>query len=288
MMDFLTQPFAFAFMQKAFLISIALGIPMALLSCFLVLKGWSLMGDAVSHAVLPGVVLAYVFGLPLAIGAFVAGMACALGTGFLHANSRLKQDTVMGVVFSGMFALGIVMYVAIQPEVHLDHILFGDILGLSWPDVVETAVIALICSVGLLVWRKDLGLHAFDPQHAQAIGLPVKWLHYGFLAVISLTVVAALKAAGLILAIALLIAPGSIAFLATRRLGRMLLAAVCVTILAAIVGVFASFHIDSAPAPTIVLILTGIFLCVFAWQQWRARRLADSIERNDRTSSLLR
>ena len=115
---------------------------MALLSCFLVLKGWSLMGDAISHAVLPGVVIAYIVGLPLAIGAFAAGMICALATGFLKENSRIKQDTVMGVVFSGMFGLGLVLYVKIETDVHLDHILFGDMLGIGWRDIVETALIA--------------------------------------------------------------------------------------------------------------------------------------------------
>ena len=117
-------PFSFAFMQQALLISVLIAVPMALLSSFLVLKGWSLMGDAISHAVLPGVVLAYIAGLPLAIGAFAAGMTCAVATGFLKEKSRIKEDTVMGVVFSGMFGLGIVLYTSIQTEVHLDHILF--------------------------------------------------------------------------------------------------------------------------------------------------------------------
>ncbi|HEY6632216.1 MAG TPA: metal ABC transporter permease, partial [Rhizobiaceae bacterium] len=131
MIETLLLPFQFPFMQQAFAISLLVAVPAALLSCFLVLKGWSLMGDAVSHAVLPGVVLAYIAGIPLAIGAFAAGMFCALATGYLKENSRIKEDTVMGVVFSGMFGLGIVLYTKIQTEVHLDHILFGDMLGVS-------------------------------------------------------------------------------------------------------------------------------------------------------------
>ena len=129
-MDFWFLPFEFAFMQKAFLMAVLIAPPTALLSCFLVMKGWALMGDAVSHAILPGVVLAYVFGLPLLLGAFVAGMVCALATGYISAHSRVKQDTVMGVVFSGMFGLGMVLYVAIDSDLHLDHILFGNLLGL--------------------------------------------------------------------------------------------------------------------------------------------------------------
>ena len=272
--DWLGQPFAFEFMLKAFVITVALSLPMAILSCFLVLKGWSLMGDAISHAVLPGVVLAYIAGLPLAAGAFGAGMVCALATGFLDRNSRLKQDTVMGVVFSGMFGLGLVMYVAIQTEVHLDHILFGNILGLSWGDVIETAVIALICTSGIGIWRKDLLLHAFDAQHARAIGLKVRLLHYGLLAAISLAIVGALKASGIILAIALLIDPGAIAFLVTRRFEAMLVVAVVIAIGSSLVGVFASFHLDSAPAPTIVLVMTCLFIAAFIRQQMQFAKLA--------------
>ena len=169
------------------------------------------MGDAISHAVLPGVVLAYAAGLPLAAGAFAAGMGCALATGYLKENSRVKEDTVMGVVFSGMFGLGIVLFSFVETELHLDHILFGDILGLTWPDVGETALIAAIvlAFVGLL--RRDLLVCAFDATHARAIGLPVRFYHYGLLAVLSLAIVGALKSVGIILAVAMLIAPGAIA-----------------------------------------------------------------------------
>src|SRR6056297_2562802 len=131
----LLLPFRFAFMQNAFLISMMVAVPTALLSCFLVLKGWALMGDAVSHAVLPGIVLAYILNVPLILGAFVAGMFTAVATGYLADNSRIKPDTVMGVVFSGMFAAGIVMYVALQTNMHLDHILYGNMLGVGAADL---------------------------------------------------------------------------------------------------------------------------------------------------------
>jgi manganese/iron transport system permease protein len=262
-MQMLLLPFAFPFMQQALLIAILVAAPMALLSCFLVLKGWSLMGDAISHAVLPGVVLAYIVGLPLAVGAFAAGMTCAMATGFLKENSRVKEDTVMGVVFSGMFGLGIVLYTKIQTEVHLDHILFGDMLGVGWRDTIETGIIAAIVIAVIGFWRRDLLLHAFDPQHARAIGLPVRLLHYGLLSILSLTIVGALKAVGIILAISMLIAPGAIAFLLTSRFDRMLAVAVAVAVIAAFVGVYASFFIDSAPAPTIVLLLSLTFIAAF-------------------------
>jgi len=259
----LLLPFRFEFMQTAMIIAVLVAVPAALLSCFLVLKGWALMGDAVSHAVLPGVVLAYIVGWPLGVGAFAAGMVCSLATGYLKENSRIKQDTVMGVVFSGMFGLGIVLYTKIQSDVHLDHILFGDILGVGWPDILETgAIAAVVTAVILFKWR-DLLLHAFDPIQARAIGLPVRVLHYGLLVILSLTIVASLKAVGIILAIAMLIAPGAIAFLLTRSFGAMLAAASVIAVGASFVGVYLSFFIDSAPAPTIVLLMTATFIAVF-------------------------
>lgn len=264
-------PFQLPFMQYAFIITLMIAVPMAMLSCLLVLKGWSLMGDAVSHAVLPGVVIAYIVGIPFSIGAFVAGMICALATGFLKENSRIKEDTVLGIVFSGMFGLGLVLYVKVQSDVHLDHILFGDMLGVALGDIVETGLIALASTAFLVVLRKDLLVHAFDAQHAKAIGLPVRLLHYGLLAVLSLTVVGALQAIGIILSVAMLVAPGAIAFLLTRRFSSMMLVAIGVAVIASITGIWASFLIDSAPAPTIVLIMTLFFILAFIRTTLQAR-----------------
>ncbi len=258
-----TLPFQFPFMQNAFLIAMIVSVPTALLSCFLVLKGWALMGDAVSHAVLPGVVLAYIFGFPLLLGAFGAGMVTALATGFLSDNSRVKQDTVMGVVFSGMFGLGIVLYTSITSDVHLDHILFGNMLGVGPEDLRTALWIAVPVTAALLLKWKDLMLHAFDPTQARASGLAVGILHYGLLTILSLTIVATMSATGLILAVGLLIAPGAIAFLLVRSFGRMMVVAVAVCMGAMLAGVYASFYLDSAPAPTIVLILSAIFVAAF-------------------------
>ena len=272
MVDTLLMPFQFPFMQNAFWIALIVSVPTALLSCFLVLKGWALMGDAVSHAVLPGIVLAYILGLPLIIGAFAAGMVTALATGFLSDNSRVKQDTVMGVVFSGMFGLGIVMYVAIRTNVHLDHILFGNMLGVGPGDLWTAGLISAGVAVALLVKWKDLMLHAFDPIQAQASGLPVGLLHYGLLTILSLTIVATLSATGLILAVGLLIAPGAIAFLLVRSFGHMLIVAVAVCMGGMLGGVYLSFFLDSAPAPTIILILTALFLLAFVRRSVLTRR----------------
>nr|WP_250813279.1 metal ABC transporter permease [Neorhizobium tomejilense] len=271
--DTLLSPFQFGFMVNALLISVLMAVPMALLSCFLVLKGWSLMGDAISHAVFPGVVIAYIVGMPLAIGAFAAGMFCAIATGFLKENSRIKQDTVMGIVFAGMFGLGLVLYVKIQSDVHLDHILFGDMLGISWRDIGEAAVIATITAGILGVKWKDFLLHAFDPVQARAVGLRVNFLHYGLLALISLTIVGALQAVGIILSIAMLIAPGAIAFLLTRKFSTMLVLSIAIAVTGSFAGVYLSFFIDSAPAPTIVLVLAIGFVLAFIHATRKAARV---------------
>src|SRR5690625_2490427 len=215
-MDWLTIPLGFDFIQQALAVSVLIAAAAGALSCFLVLKGWALMGDAISHAVLPGVVLAHILGIPLIIGAFAAGMICATATGYLAANSRVKQDTVMGVVFAGMFGFGVVLYRSIETDVHLDHILFGHMLGVGWADVRTTGMIALAALAAVVLRRRDLLLFSFDPQHASAIGLRTGLLHYGLLAIISLVVVGALDAVGLILAIALLITPGATAHLLTE------------------------------------------------------------------------
>ncbi|MBX4958366.1 metal ABC transporter permease [Rhizobium lentis] len=269
----LLSPFQFEFMVNALVISVLVAVPMALLSCFVVLKGWSLMGDAISHAVFPGVVIAYIVGFPFAVGAFVAGMFCAIATGFLKDNSRIKQDTVMGIVFSGMFGLGLVLYVKIQTDVHLDHILFGDMLGVSWRDIAQAAAIAAVTAGILGIKWKDFLLHAFDPTQAKAVGLRIGLLHYGLLALISLTIVGALQAVGIILSIAMLIAPGAIAFLLTRKFSTMLILSVAIAVTGSFAGVYLSFFIDSAPAPTIVLVLSIIFVLAFIHAMRRAARI---------------
>ena len=270
----LMLPFQFAFMQNAFLISIIVSVPTALLSCFLVMKGWALMGDAVSHAVLPGIVLAYILGIPLIIGAFLAGMTCSVLTGYLSTNSRVKQDTVMGVVFSGMFGVGIVLYVSVETNAHLDHILFGNMLGIETHELWTAGVISFGVGLLLLLKWKDWLLHSFDLAQARASGLWVNWLHYGLLAVLSMTIVATLSAVGLILAIGLLIAPGAIAFLLVRRFSTMLWVSVVICMFSMLLGSYGSFFLDSAPAPTIILVLTAIFLLAFARRQIITRRMS--------------
>jgi manganese/iron transport system permease protein len=268
-------PLSYGFMQRALLVAVLTGAVCAVLSCYLVLKGWSLMGDAVSHAVLPGIVLAVVLGLPLAVGAFAAGVFCAVATGYLKDHSRVKEDTVMGIVFSGMFGLGLVLFTKIETDQHLLHVLFGNMLGVTDRDLIETAVVAGLTLAIILARRRDLLLYCFDPRHARAVGLRVEWLHYGLLVLLSLTIVASLKAVGVILVVAMLVAPGATAYLLTRRFERMLMVAAGVAIGSSVLGTLASFHINGATGPCIVLIQAALFaLALLRDQLMRRRALA--------------
>lgn len=225
MITTLLEPFQFPFMVDAMIVGIAVGAVCSVLSCYLVLKGWSLMGDAISHAVLPGIVIAYAIGLPLAVGAFASGLFCAVATGYIKASSRVKEDTVMGVVFTGLFAFGLVIFTKVKSDLHLDHILFGNILGLAPGDLRDTLIVAGLTLGVILVLRRDLLLYCFDSGHARTIGLSTAFLHYLLLSFLAVTIVVSLKAVGIILVIAMLVTPGCIAYLLTDRFNSMLLIA---------------------------------------------------------------
>jgi ABC-type Mn2+/Zn2+ transport system permease subunit len=276
----LLEPLQYGFMVKAMLIAALIGAVCAILSCYLVLKGWSLMGDAVSHAVLPGIVLAYIVGLPLSLGAFCAGLVCAASTGWIKNHSRIKEDTIMGVVFTGLFALGLVMFSKVQTDLHLNHILFGSLLGIETSDMIQAVVVAGITLVVLLIIRKDLLLYLFDPHQARAIGLNTTVLHYLLLALLSATIVAALQAVGIILTVAMLIAPGCIAYLMSDRFDRMLLIASASAIFSSVVGTYVSYFLNGATGACIVLVQAMIFvLAVFVAPKHGliARRFARSV-----------
>jgi len=265
----LFEPFTFDFMQQALIVALLISVSAGVLSCLLVLKGWSLMGDAVSHSVLPGIVLAYVVGLPVLFGAFVMGMVCAISTGYLTQNSRLKEDTVMGVVFSGLFALGVALFTSLETGIHLHQVLFGDMLGVSWGDIGVTAMLTVPAFLLIVIKRRDLLVFAFDPQHARVVGLNTTVLHYGLLAVLSLVIVASIKAVGIILVIAVLIAPGAISYQLSNRFEHMMWWSIVIAVVATVLGITLSYHIDSAPAPTIVVLLSVIFIVVFLFAPQR-------------------
>ena len=268
----LLEPLSFAFMQRALAMSVTVGFICAIFSCFLVLKGWSLMGDAVSHAVLPGLGLAYLLNLPLALGAFGAGLACSVAIGYIKDNSRIKEDAVMGIVFSGMFAVGLVLVAKIPSDVHLLHVLFGNVLGVNNYDLLESAAIAALAGAAMLIKRKDMLLYCFDPVQAQVVGLPVRKLHFALLILLALTIVSALKAVGIILVIAMLVAPGAIGFLLSNTFDRMLLIAILSAVFSCFAGTLLSFHFDTATAPLIVLLMAALFVVALLKPQRLSQR----------------
>ena len=263
MIDLILEPLQYSFMTRALLVSLVAAVTCALLSVWLVQIGWSLMGDAVSHAVLPGVVIAYLIGWPFAIGAFVFGVGAVALIGGIQSTTRIKADAAIGVVFTALFALGVVLISRTPSSVDLSHILFGNVLGTSAADLTQVLVIGALTVAVLLVKRRDLTLFAFDPAHAHALGLSVRGLRALLLGLLALTVVTALQAVGIILVVAMLITPGATVVLLSRRFDRMLLLAVLITAASAVAGVYASYHLDVATGGSIVLAQAVAFLLAF-------------------------
>ncbi|MDX8153642.1 metal ABC transporter permease [Patulibacter brassicae] len=261
--NWLIDPLEYAFMQRALVVALACGLVCAVLSCWLTLLGWSLMGDAVSHAVLPGVVLSYVAGAPFAIGAFVFGAGAVALIGGLNRTSRVKEDAAIGIVFTGLFALGLVLVSVIPSEIDLFHILFGNVLGVSDGDIAQAVGIGIVALGALLHRRKDLVLYAFDPTHAHAIGLSPRRLEALLLGALALTVIVALQAVGIVLVVAMLITPGATAYLLTDRFDRMLLIAAAGSAAACVVGVYASYYADASTGGAIVVVLTLQFVLAY-------------------------
>lgn len=261
--EYLTQPLEYSFMQRALVVGIVIGVVCAVLSCWLTLLGWSLLGDAVSHAVLPGVVLGYVIGIPFAAGAFVFGVGAVAMIGGLSRTSRIKEDAAIGIVFTGLFALGIVLASAIPSQIDLFHILFGNILGASVADVVQVIVIGTITTGLLLFFRRSIVLYAFDSVHAHAIGISPRWLEVLLLGSMALTVVIALQAVGIVLVVAMLITPGAIGYLLTDRFDRMLLIAAIASVGSCIGGTYISYYADISTGGSIVVVLSSLFLLAY-------------------------
>jgi len=263
LLGFVLEPLHYDFMVRALATTVLAAVVCALLSCWLVLIGWSLMGDAVSHAVLPGVVLAYILGAPFALGALVfGGLAVAL-IGAIRDGSRVKEDAAIGIVFTTLFALGLVLISVTPSQTDLNHIVFGNILGVSAIDVVQIAVLAAIALVTLLVKRRDLLLYAFDPTHAHAIGLSPRRLGALLLGLLALTAVVALQVVGVILVVAMLITPGATAYLLTDRFGRMLVIAPVVSALCAVAGIYLSYWLDASSGGLVVVVQGVVFGLVF-------------------------
>ena len=261
--NWLMDPLTHEFMRRALMVSALVGGVCGLLSCYMTLKGWALMGDAVSHAVMPGVVVAYALGLPFSLGAFVFGVGSVALIGFVKQKSRIKEDTVIGLVFTGFFALGLVLVSKIKSNIDLMQILFGSPLGISRSDVNQTLIISFIVISSLLIFRKDLMLYCFDPKHARSIGINTGMLHYLLLTLLSLSAVVGLQTVGIILVVAMLITPGATAYLLTDRFDQMTLLAVLSSSFSSILGVYISYWSDIETGGSIVLVQTLIFLIAF-------------------------
>jgi manganese transport system permease protein len=259
-LDWLIAPLQYEFMVKAIGVSALVGMVCAALSCYMTLKGWSLMGDAVSHAVLPGVAVAYLLNLPLVIGAFGSGIASTIAIGFIRSQTRVKEDTTIGVVFTGFFALGLVLISKMRSSIDLMHILFGNVLGIADADIVQTVIISVITLVILAVLRKDLMLFCFDSTHAKSIGLNTTVLYYVLLSLLSLTAVAALQTVGIILVVAMLVTPGATAYLLSDSFDRMMLIAMASGIFSSVVGTYISYYIDGSTGGCIVVLQTLLFI----------------------------
>ena len=261
--SFVADPLSHEFMRKALLMSSLVAAVCGFLSSYLTLKGWALMGDAVSHSVMPGVVVAYALGLPFSLGAFVFGVGSVALIGFVKQKSRIKEDTVIGLVFTGFFALGIVLVSKIKSNIDLHSILFGSPLGISLSDVKQTVFISLLVVILLSVFRKDLILYCFDPRHAKTVGINVLFLHYLLLTCLSLAAVVGLQSVGIVLVVAMLITPGATAYLLTDKFDNMTIISVISAIISSVCGIYLSFWFDLETGGSIVLVQTFIFLFAF-------------------------
>ncbi len=261
--SFITDPLTHDFMRKALLMSSLVAAVCGFLSSYLTLKGWALMGDAVSHSVMPGVVVAYALGLPFSLGAFIFGVGSVALIGFIKQKSRVKEDTVIGLVFTGFFALGIVLVSKIKSNIDLHSILFGSPLGISLSDVKQTILISLLVVILLSIFRKDLMLYCFDPRHAKTVGINVLFLHYLLLTCLSLAAVVGLQSVGIILVVAMLITPGATAYLLTDKFDNMTIISVLSAIISSLIGIYISFWFDLETGGSIVLAQTFIFLFAF-------------------------
>ncbi len=267
--EFFIVPWSYPFMQRAVIVSLFIGTICAVFSCYLVLKGWSLLGDATSHAVLPGISLAYLFHIPLVFGAFASALLCSYLIYQITKYSRIKEDSAIGIVFSALFGVGLVMITLIKSDIHLSHILFGNMLGVSKQEVRDIILISLIVLFIILLKQKDLTLYCFDENQARVMGLNISFLHFLLMVLLSLTIVASLSAVGIILVTSMLITPGAIGFLVSDRFEKMMIAAIFVSLFSCLFGSFLSFHLNVDTAAFIIFIQSIIFVFVLIQKSQR-------------------
>lgn len=260
MIEYLLTPFQYEYMLKAMFVSAVVGAVCAWLSCFVTLKGWSLMGDALSHAVVPGVTLAYLLGLPFALGAFASGILAAGCMAFIKSRTRIREDAVIGIVFTTFFAAGVLLISVFPSNINLKTIVFGNILGIADGDIVQMLTVSGITMLVLAAKWKDFLLFSFDPNQAKAVGLNVRVLQVALLTLLAATAVSALQAVGACLVVAMLVTPGATAYLLTDRFGAMTMMAVAMGTLASFLGAYASYFLNGSTGGCIVVLQTSLFL----------------------------
>lgn len=262
MLDGLIEPLQYSFMQRSLIVAILVGLICAVVGSYLMVQRLALLGDAIGHSVLPGLAVAYGIGANIFVGAFIAGVLSTVVIAWIRTRSPIKEDAAMGIVLSSFFALGITLITLIQKEqkIDLNHFLFGNILAVTQEDVKTTALIAGLTLAVVFLLYKELLFYTFDPLGAQAAGLPVNWLNFGLMVLIALTVVASMKAVGVVLVLSLLIAPGATAYLLVPRLHQVMIVGALIGIVSSVSGMYLSFYQNIPSGPAIVLVVSGFFL----------------------------
>ena len=261
----LLEPLQYSFMQRSLFVAIIVGVICAVVGSYLMVQRLALLGDAISHSVLPGLAIAYLIGINIFIGAFIAGIISTVCINIIRTRSNIKEDTAMGIVFSAFFALGITLITVIQKDnkIDLNHFLFGNILGVTATDVRDTLIIAVIVISVVVLLYKELLFYTFDKLGAQAVGLPVNLLDLGLMMLIGLTIVASLKAVGVVLVLSLLITPAATAYLLVTRLHQVMLLGVAIGVISSITGMYLSYFYNLPSGPAIVLVTSGLFVLAF-------------------------
>ena len=263
MVEWLLEPLTYGFAVRGLLAGLLAAVSCAALSAFVVWRGMAFIGDAVAHSILPGIVLAFVLGISLFVGALIAAFVTAVGIGLLTRKKAMREDTAIGVIFTGLFALGIVLLSRVTSFQDLTHILFGNILGVGKTDILLMGIITCTIWTAVLIFYKELLATSFDPGHSTVIGLSPEFVRYGLLILISLTVVAGIQTVGVVLVLALLITPAAIASLLANRLNTIILVSVAVALIASITGFYASYYLDIASGASIVLVLSVFFMAAY-------------------------
>jgi ABC-type Mn2+/Zn2+ transport system permease subunit len=260
MIDLLIEPLSLGFMRRALLAAVLAGSVASLVGTYVVLRGMAFLGGALSHAVLPGIAIAYLLGLNIFAGAFLAGGITAIGIGFISRHERLKEDTAIGILLSGMFALGVAIISTLRSySVDLTSLLFGNVLAVSGTDIRLTALVGVLVLLAFWLFNRRWVALCFDPQFAAAVGLPVTALHYGLIILMSLAIVTAMQTVGVVLALAMLVTPPATARLFTDRVGAMMLLSVLLGTVSSLVGLYGSYYLNIASGAAIVLVSVCMF-----------------------------